>query len=86
MPINQLEEIFQLVKEQVETNQRNWEAYNSAHEAFGVLLEEVDELKAHVWTKQKNRDLDAMRRECFDVAAVAIRFAFDICNEERGRK
>lgn len=63
-----------------------WPTYNSAHEAFGVLLEEVDELKRHVWAKQSKRDLAAMRAECLDVAAVAIRFAAETCDEERGRR
>lgn len=63
-----------------------WPAFNSAHEGFSVLLEEVDELKAHVWTNQKKRDLVAMRKEAIQVAAMAIRFAADVCNEERGRK
>ena len=63
-----------------------WGRHNSAHEGFAVLLEEVDELKAHVWTKQKNRDLAAMRSEAIDVAAVALRFADELCTEERGRR
>lgn len=63
-----------------------WPAMNSAHEGYGVLLEEVDELWLHVKTKQKNRDLGAMRKEAIQVAAMAVRFAIEICNEERGRK
>lgn len=63
-----------------------WPPMNSAHEGYGVLLEEVDELWAHVKTKQKNRDLSAMRKEAIQVAAMALRFAVEICNEERGRK
>lgn len=63
-----------------------WGKHNSAHEAFAVLLEEVDELKAHVWTKQKNRNLQAMRLEALQVASMAIRFAAEVCSEERGRR
>lgn len=61
-------------------------AYHSAHEGFAVLAEEVDELWDHVKTNQKRRDIEAMKKECIQVAAVAIRFAIDICNEEMGRK
>jgi hypothetical protein len=64
----------------------NWPCFNSAHEGFGVLYEEFDELKAHVWTNQKRRDLVAMKKEAIQVAAMALRFAVEICNEERGRK
>ena len=51
-----------------------WPPFNSAHEGYAVLLEEVDELKAHVWMNQKKRDLDAMRAEAIQVAAMAIKF------------
>lgn len=63
-----------------------WPPFNSAHEAFAILLEEVDELKAHVWTNQKRRDLDEMRKEAIQVAAMAIRFALEVCDETTGRK
>ena len=59
---------------------------NSAHEAFAILLEEVDELKEQVWVNQKRRDLGKMRAEAIQVAAMAIRFAAEVCTEERGRR
>ena len=65
---------------------QNWPKFNSAHEGFAVLLEEVDELKQHVWTNQKKRNLSAMRKEALQVAAMAMRFALEVCNEETGRK
>ncbi len=63
-----------------------WGPFNSAHEGFAILLEEVDELKAHVWTNQKRRDLEAMRKEAIQVAAMAMRFALEVCDETKGRK
>ena len=62
-------------------------AFNSAHEGFAVLLEEVDELKACVWSKQGRRDVVAMRHEAVQVAAMAIRFIHDVCDsEQKGQK
>lgn len=64
----------------------NWPPFNSAHEGYAVLAEELDELWEHVKTRQKHRDLVAMRKEAIQVAAMAMRFAIEVCGEERGRK
>ena len=74
------------VTKELYTALEKWPAMNSAHEGYAVLLEEVEELKAHVWMNQKKRDLTAMRKEAIQVAAMAMRFAIEVCNEERGRK
>jgi glycyl-tRNA synthetase beta subunit len=50
-----------------------WPPFNSLHEAYGVLLEEVEEFWTHVKTNQKRRDLDAARLELVQIAAMAIR-------------
>lgn len=71
--------------EEVKRAVGNWPEFNSAHEGFAVLNEEFDELKRHVWTNQSKRDLAAMKSEAIQVAAMAIRFAAEVCDEERGR-
>lgn len=81
-----LEQAMVAVLAEVRQAQSNWPAFNSAHEGFAVLKEEVDELWDHVKTNQKKRDLHAMRKEAVQVAAMAMRFAIEACNEEVGRK
>ena len=63
-----------------------WPPMNSAHEGLGVIDEEFFELKQHIYMKQKHRDLSAMRKEAIQLAAMAVRFALEVCTEERGRK
>lgn len=60
--------------------------FNSAHEGFSVLHEEVDELWDEVKAKQGARDIDKMRKEAVQVAAMAIRFILDVCYDGRGQK
>ena len=55
-----------------------WPAFNSAHEGFGVLSEEVSELWDEVRVKQAHRDPEKLRREAIQVAAMAIRFAVEV--------
>ncbi len=59
---------------------------NSAHEGYAIILEELDELWDHVKHRPDRRVLSEMRAEAVQVAAMAIRFALDCCNEERGRR
>jgi hypothetical protein len=58
-------------------------SFNSAHEGFAVLKEEVDELWEEVrgktdcdQTERKHR----MRKEAIQVAAMAIRLIKDVCD------
>lgn len=61
--------------------------FNSAHEGFAIIDEEFNvELKEHVCTNQRKRDLTAMREEAIQVAAMALRFAVECCDETTGRK
>jgi len=56
--------------------------HNSAHEAYAILLEEMDELWDEVKKSPKKRDPDAMMEEAVHVAAMAVRFIVDVCMKE----
>jgi NTP pyrophosphatase (non-canonical NTP hydrolase) len=58
----------------------------SAHEGLSVLEEEVAELRQIVYSKQRDRDLDEMRKEAVQVAAMAVKFVLHVCDEGRGRE
>lgn len=51
----------------------------SPHEGWAILREEVDELWDEVKT---NGSTEAMRKEAIQVAAMAVRFVLDCCEDE----
>lgn len=55
-----------------------WPTNSCSHEAYAVLLEEVDELWDEV--KRKHVDHAAMRKEAIQVAAMALRFVRNVCD------
>lgn len=48
--------------------------FNSAHEGYAVILEELDEL----WIEVMGNRVDLARDEAVQVAAMAVRFMTDI--------
>jgi hypothetical protein len=82
---NQLRALMAQIAGEVACAEASWPPMNSAHEAYAVLLEEVDELWDHVKTSQKKRDIPAMRAEAIQVAAMAVRFIRDVCDGGRAR-
>jgi hypothetical protein len=64
--------LLELSKELGNALQRHGD-FRSAHEAYAVLLEEVDELWEECKKKKGVRSLDLMRKEWMQIAAVAIK-------------
>ena len=52
-------------------------AFNSPHEGYAVILEEMDELWDEI--KRKDVDRDAVRKEAIQVGAMAVRFLNNGC-------
>lgn len=61
---------------------RKFAPFNSAHEGYAVLLEEVDELWDEVKKNQRVRDRDKMRTEAIQCAAMAVRFVLDVSGDK----
>jgi NTP pyrophosphatase (non-canonical NTP hydrolase) len=56
-------------------------SFNSAHEGYAVILEELDELWEEVRKKAKQRSKEYIRKEAIQIAAMAVRFITDICDK-----
>jgi hypothetical protein len=56
--------------------------FNSPHEGKAVIEEELDELWDHV-KANTGRSNDA-RQEAIQVAAMALRYVYDLCGSEGG--
>lgn len=68
--------------DEVRSARRRFSAFNSAHEGYAVMLEEVDELWDEVKAQNSERKIDNMRAEAKQVAAMAISFMVDVCEDE----
>jgi hypothetical protein len=52
--------------------------FHSAHEGYAVLKEEMDELWDEI---KKDQSPFEMKQEAIQVAAMAVRFIYDICEK-----
>ncbi len=75
-----IDRFFRDAREELERAREHYTAFTSAHEGESVLREEFEELVKWVHEKPAKRDPDAMRRECVQIAAMAARFAVELCD------
>lgn len=75
-------DICKEVYEEMKRATDQYGAFNSAHEGYAIILEEMDELWDHVKMNQRKRDYVAMRKEAIQLAARAACFVYDICDTE----
>lgn len=70
--------VFKLVGDELDAARQNHPPMNSHHEAYGVILEEVDEYWAEVKKKAKDRRPSEVRAELVQIAAMACRAIIDL--------
>ena len=70
--------IYRTVARELDRAVRSEKPYNSVHEGWAVILEEVDKLWEEVRRKRHKRNKAKMRHEAAQIAACAIRFINDL--------
>ena len=64
---------------ELDSARRKFAPFNSPHEGKAVIEEELDELWKHV--KENTGRTVAAKTEAIQLAAMAIRYALDLCGE-----
>ncbi len=67
-----------LVADEIKRARQLHEPMKSAHEAYSVILEEIDEFWDEVKKKRRERSSNKMLAELVQVAAMAIRAGSDL--------
>ena len=62
-----------------------FDQFNSPHEGLAVILEEYEELKAEVFKKQANYDMNKMSKEAMHLGAMALRFIYDVVGDRNDK-
>ena len=59
---------------------RHGNEFASLHEAYAVMLEELDEIWDHTRRKRRDRKRDEIRKELIQIAAMAIKGVHSLDN------
>ena len=71
--LDRAEKVLALVMEEVTRASQKYGSFNSSHEGYAILLEEVDEM----WDDIKRNRNEHAGDEAIQVAAMAVRFLVD---------
>jgi hypothetical protein len=68
----------ELVKKELKTAREKYGSMGSLHEAYSVILEELDEFWIQVKKKAKDRDMQNVLEELVQIGAMAQKTAEDV--------
>lgn len=73
---NRRMQLLAVIDQELERATSRFDGFNSPHEGWAVIREELDELWEHV-RANTGRDREAMV-ECIQIAAMALRYVYDL--------
>lgn len=74
-----IEEAIELVKKELESANGKFPLFNSSHEGYAVIKEELDELWDEIKNDKHPRSKMNQKDEAIQVAAMAIKFLVSCC-------
>ena len=80
---NKIERVVKLCSDELIRARAMHRDMNSAHEAYAVILEELDEFWEEVRMKKENRSKERMRTELIQTAAMCLRAVIDLRLEDK---
>ena len=78
IPIKYLSDIWDEIAIELDYATDKFGSFHNGHEGYAVIKEEVDELWDAI--KDKQQGILEQRKECIQIAAMAIRFIYDVCD------
>ncbi len=74
-----IEKAIELVKKELESANKKFPLFNSAHEGYAVIKEELDELWDEIKNDKHPMSKSNQKDEAVQVAAMAIKFLMSCC-------
>lgn len=75
--LNKQTKFTEVVEEELKNARQIYPAFNSLHEAYAVILEEVKEFEAEVFRKPQERQPERILRELAQISAMCQRATED---------
>lgn len=72
---------IKLVVDELENANNKFALFNSSHEGYAVLLEEVDELWDEIKNNKDPMSIMNQKKEAVQIGAMAIKFLMSCCKE-----
>jgi hypothetical protein len=76
-----MKQMMTAILTEYESASSKYPPFNSTHEGYAVIKEEIDELWDMVKTNKGLLGNSEMKKEAIQIAAMAMRFIKDLCKE-----